>query len=170
MNYSDTSGFGSVSEQTPRGFGHGQLCADHDRLGLKLQHVHAAVREDDLETAKATLQRFTGALENHLRLEETVLFPQFQQSGLMHESTIIGELLREHGELRRLSESVLSRLQRGESAEEGLGKLTALLNAHESKEELFLYPTLFHLADPGFVTELFHRVYGRLVPGDREPR
>lgn len=153
----------------PEGFGHGQLCAEHDLLGLQMQRIQTELTAGKLETAKAKFQQFRAALESHQRLEETILFPQFRQSGIVPDCELIGELCEEHEMIRGYVESIQERLDRDGKASELLEQLGAVLNAHESKEELFLYPMLFHLADPDFVAELFHSVHRRLVPNAAEP-
>jgi len=159
----------SLGGTRPEGFGHGQLCAEHDRLGLQLQRIQAELTAGSLETAKAKFQQFRAALESHQRLEETILFPQFRQSGIVPDCELIGELYEEHEMIRGQIETVQASLERDGKVNELLEQLGALLNAHESKEELFLYPMLFHLADPDFVAELFHSVHRRLVPNAAEP-
>jgi iron-sulfur cluster repair protein YtfE (RIC family) len=159
MSGSETASSAQRRAPKPEGFGHGQLCAEHDRLGLRLQRIQAALRAGDLEATKSEFWRFCKAIESHMRLEETIVFPQFRQSGLVPDCELLEELIEEHGQIRAQLESIGTLLGRGGPASEPLERLGALLNAHEAKEELFLYPMLFHLADSDFVSKLFHSIH-----------
>lgn len=92
--------------------------------------------EDEAEP----LQRAMAALRRHIYLEEELLFPSMKQAGFMAPVFV---MLREHGEIWRALDTLDARVAAGEdndSIREACGSLSALLDAHNMKEEPVLYP------------------------------
>lgn len=92
-----------------------------------------AVDPDPLLSAFAALRR-------HIYLEELFLFPPIRRAGLAMPVMV---MLREHGTLWRLMDSVAALLAADSSAAElqlGCRELLAELDRHNSKEEPIIYP------------------------------
>ena len=140
-------------------FEHGHLCAEHDLLALRLHELRSTVARGDLEAGVEEFARFRACLERHMRVEDEILFPKFALLGPDSTRELIRGLVTEHDRARDLCDSIQDSLASGLPVPVDLDSLAQLLSSHEAKEELFLYPLLFHLADPGSVAELFHRIH-----------
>lgn len=77
------------------------------------------------------------ALKRHIYLEEEFLFPPLRDAGL---TMPVQVMIREHGELWRLTDALESQMGDPEAAAATASKLAALLDLHNSKEEPMLYP------------------------------
>jgi iron-sulfur cluster repair protein YtfE (RIC family) len=142
-------------------FAHGCLCADHDRLGALLQRVRAAASQDDRTEALAVFEHFRDSIESHMRIEEEILFPKICHMEIPAHCELMQSLKDEHAEIRSLSSRLGEAIALGMPDEERLEALESLLSAHEAKEELFLYPMVFRLANPELIAELLCRLPAR---------
>lgn len=80
------------------------------------------------------------ALRRHIYLEETFLFPPLRQGGMVMPVLV---MLREHGALWRLMDSLAALLAADASVAElepGCRELLAELDRHNGKEEPIIYP------------------------------
>lgn len=87
----------------------------------------------------ASLQSAARALRRHIYVEEEMLFPALRSAGLFGPVAV---MLREHGEIW----TALDDLERAAEAGHGddarlvYSRLVALLESHNQKEEVILYP------------------------------
>jgi len=117
------------------------LSVDHRRLDAIVLEVESRVRAGALTEAAASFARFVQGLDGHIRAEEEVLFPAFEEvTGMVSGPTTV--MRTEHAEMRRLLSEVSSALGGNEAAAalSALQALTGLLSDHNMKEESILYP------------------------------
>ncbi len=118
------------------------LADDHRRLEDLRERAEDALRTGGRGEATSLFAEFDRGLRHHIRVEEELLFPALErESGLRREFGPIGVMIAEH----RAIEGLLERLVRefsGEAAADGapMGQLSAMLEAHDAKEEMVLYP------------------------------
>lgn len=142
------------------------LGRDHRRLDGLLADSKRALAAGELPRAAALFADFRDGLERHIVAEEDLLFPAFETAtGITAGPTQV--MRNEHAEIRRLLGEIAGRLAGG--VEEGhatsLAALTALLYAHNGKEERILYPATDRAtAEAGALPDLLARVR-ELVPG-----
>jgi len=117
------------------------LGIDHDRLDALLAESKRLLAEDPTRAA-ACFAAFRSGLERHIAAEEEVLFPAFEALTGVRGGGPTHVMRLEHAEIRGLLAEVGSRLERGDGERPTslLGDLTALLLAHNGKEERILYP------------------------------
>ncbi len=118
---------------------------DHRHLDDFIERFRAA-KGKNVEEAVGLFVNFKSEVEKHIKWEEEVLFPKFEeQTGLQHagptqvmrnEHRIIRELL------GALSDAILHGKTRKDQLEESVieNRLVELLRIHEQKEEEILYP------------------------------
>jgi hemerythrin-like domain-containing protein len=120
----------------------GYLSWDHDRLDAILQSVRARVGAGDWEAARREYAPFHDGLDRHIRLEEEILFPLFEErTGMRGGPTAVMRV--EHLEIRGALGAMRDALGRGDAGlfQDGLAHLLAVLPDHNVKEEQVLYPT-----------------------------
>jgi iron-sulfur cluster repair protein YtfE (RIC family) len=125
------------------------LSWDHDRLDGLLGEVTRRVEAGDLKQAGSLFEAFDSGLRRHIRLEETILFPLFEQrTGRSTGPTTVMRV--EHRAIEAQLLRMRQALDIGDAAEYGggLGMLHEVLGAHNLKEESVLYPTTDDLLDP----------------------
>jgi iron-sulfur cluster repair protein YtfE (RIC family) len=116
---------------------------DHRRLDAVLAEAKRSVTAGDLARAAAGFREFRGGLERHIVAEEDVLFPALDRLSGGGAGGPIAVMRHEHAEIRRLMAELAAALDGGGAAAEAtrrLGDLSALLLAHNGKEEHVLYP------------------------------
>jgi len=119
------------------------LSWDHDRLDAILQSVRARVEAGSWEAARREYAAFHDGLDRHIRLEEGILFPLFEErTGMTGGPTAV--MREEHREIRGALGVMREALGRGDAAlfHDGLGQLHSVLPDHNVKEERMLYPTM----------------------------
>jgi len=117
------------------------LCRDHRRLDGLLADAKRSLAASELARAAALFAGFREGLERHIVAEEEVLFPAFETlTGMGAGPTRV--MRAEHAEIRKLMSEIAARLAGGgaEGHTTPLASLTALLYAHNGKEERILYP------------------------------
>jgi len=120
----------------------GYLSSDHDRLDAILQSVRARVEASDWEAARREYAPFYDGLDRHIRLEEGILFPLFEErTGTAGGPTAV--MREEHLEIRGALGTMRDALGRADVRlfQEGLAHLLSVLPDHNVKEEQVLYPT-----------------------------
>ena len=118
------------------------LSWDHDRLDAILRSVRARVEAGDWEAARQEYGSFADGLDRHIRLEEGILFPLFEErTGMTAGPTAVMRV--EHCEIRGALEIMRDGLGRSDARlfENGLAHLFDVLPDHNVKEEQVLYPT-----------------------------
>ena len=116
------------------------LTEDHDRLDGLLDRFQEW-KEKDLTKAKEFLRQFTRGLERHIRWEESILFPLFEQKS--GQSSLTNTLRAEHEEIREWLAALDQKLERNETDTDNEQEmLVEELGGHNAREEYALYPEL----------------------------
>ncbi len=115
---------------------------DHRRCDSSWVEVEAAAEAGDANAVQQSWSRFQGALLKHLRMEEEVLFPAFEQATGMTQGGPTFVMRSEHDQMRGLLEQMNSAANGGDYGElVDLGDtLLMLIQQHNQKEEHMLYP------------------------------
>lgn len=115
---------------------------DHRRCDTSWVEVEAATTAGDADAVQASWRRFQGALLKHLRMEEEVLFPAFEQATGMTGGGPTFVMRSEHDQMRGLLEQMNAAANSGDHDElVDLGDtLLMLIQQHNQKEEHMLYP------------------------------
>jgi iron-sulfur cluster repair protein YtfE (RIC family) len=123
------------------------LEAHHRRLDDLLERVEIAVEIGSAGDARRQFASFRGELEEHIRIEEELMFPSFE--ALLGRAKGPTAVMRaEHAEILAAADAIEGLLCEGQPAGDALGDLLAHLEAHNSKEELVLYPSFERIAPP----------------------
>ncbi len=119
------------------------LTEDHRRLDDLLEGFQECKPKDPAR-ANELLARFVSALHRHLRWEEAIVFPLFEQKS--GQSGLTRTLLAEHQEIRERLEALSERLEQTD-AESGYEEkiLVEELGGHNAREEYAFYPELDRL-------------------------
>lgn len=116
------------------------LTEDHHRLDDLLEGFQVW-KDNDHAKAKELLAQFMSALHRHLRWEEDVLFPMFEQK--TGQTGLTRTLFGEHQEIRQWLEALAEKVDQNDpdsSYEEK--SLVEELGGHNAREEYALYPEL----------------------------
>lgn len=120
----------------------GPLSADHRRLDVLLAEAKRQLCAGDIPSARARFAKFREGLERHIAIEEEVLFPALERHSGPVGARPVSVMRAEHAEIRRRMDEVAGALE-GDGppvVTSPLAALTALLYAHNGKEERILYP------------------------------
>jgi regulator of cell morphogenesis and NO signaling len=123
------------------------LAWDHDRLEAIERRVFDARQADDFTQAGRAFAEFDLGLRRHIRFEEQILFPAFEQSsGLLPHGGPTGVMRAEHRAIEALLEAILEVVRLpGRGAESLREQLHGVLGGHNLKEEKVLYPGIDRL-------------------------
>lgn len=139
------------------------LMFDHDRLDAVLYEVFALVAESSFEAATGRFSAFHAGMKRHLRIEEEILFPEFDaRSGGSTGPTDLAR--RDHGVIRE----AIADMQAAISARDARAffaarkKFLSVLPAHHAQEEQLLYP----LIDATMTDEERHAIVARMRGGE----
>jgi iron-sulfur cluster repair protein YtfE (RIC family) len=144
--------FGTVSEY---------LTWDHRRLETIFAEVVQMVDDGEIERADHTYAPFHEGMLRHIRIEEEILWPLFEQrSGIgkgMGPTTVMNH---EHASMKEAMQLMRDALDRGKGAEfhDARDMLEQILEPHSAKEERVLYPAIERLIDRAEREELLQRV------------
>jgi regulator of cell morphogenesis and NO signaling len=118
------------------------LAWDHDRLEALESCAFEARQSGDFSSAGRAFAEFDLGLRRHIRFEEQILFPAFEQaSGLPAQGGPTGVMRAEHREIEALLEALGDVVALpGPAAEVLRAQLHAVLGGHNLKEENILYP------------------------------
>jgi iron-sulfur cluster repair protein YtfE (RIC family) len=130
----------------------GYLSTDHRRLDGIMEECSALAQKGDMAAAAKRFAMFHEGLARHIRIEEELLFPEFEKATGLSEGGPTGVMRHEHLEIRRLMASLgeLFSAPAPTAAEfEAIrSALYALLHEHNVKEERILYPMTDRLVPP----------------------
>jgi iron-sulfur cluster repair protein YtfE (RIC family) len=117
------------------------LGGDHRRLEAILSAVEGLVESSAFVEAAARFAEFARGLSRHIDMEETVLFPAFEEkTGMTTGPTSV--MRAEHVEIRRLLAVLTGALALSDASAFSASErqLHEVLGAHNDKEERILYP------------------------------
>ena len=121
---------------------------DHDRLDTLLQSFQSLKRQN-FAKAKEAFTQFKSGLERHIRWEEELLFPLWEEKTGMSDEGPTFVMRHEH---RRIEEQLqaIDRNITGDNADDAEPEqaLLSLLAAHNLKEERVLYPAIDQATTP----------------------
>ncbi len=116
------------------------LTEDHDRLDGLLE-TFQEWRAKDSARARDLLTQFTVGLQRHLRWEESILFPLFEQK--TGQSGLANTLRGEHEEIREWLAALNQKVEQNDADCDHEEKmLVEELGGHNAREEYALYPEL----------------------------
>jgi regulator of cell morphogenesis and NO signaling len=116
---------------------HGESSLIRDGLRKSFQ----AWKAKDVAQAKGFLTQFTLGLQHHLRWEETILFPLFEQK--TGHTGLTNTLRAEHEEIREWLSALGKKVEQNEADSDDEEKmLVEELGGHNAREEYALYPEL----------------------------
>ena len=117
------------------------MADDHRQCDDYFVAIEQAVHKGEWDSARAAFVHFRDAVLRHLDVEETVLFPAFEErTGMRMGPTQV--MRGEHAQMRELIEAAEAALV-GHDADEYSGNAETLLiltQQHNMKEENILYP------------------------------
>jgi iron-sulfur cluster repair protein YtfE (RIC family) len=117
------------------------LGGDHRRLDAMLSTVEGLVASGAFAQAAPGFAEFACGLSRHIDMEETVLFPAFEEkTGMADGPTRV--MRAEHLEIRRLLDFLASAIGASDAAgfTDADRRLHEVLGEHNQKEERILYP------------------------------
>lgn len=115
--------------------------ADHRRID-RLIEMFSAHKGTDLMQATVLFTRVRAALLRHLRWEEDLLFPAFEDKTRLRETGPTIVMQQEHAHIKAVMEQITGVLEAGASAglETAEQELAEVLTVHNRKEETILSP------------------------------
>ncbi len=131
------------------------LTSDHHRLDDLLEGLQVW-RANNPAKAKELLAQFASALRRHLRWEEEVLFPLFEQK--TGQTGLIRTLLAEHQEILERLEALAQKLEHRDDASYEEKMLVEELGGHNAREEYALYPELDKLLEEEEKSRVFQEM------------
>ena len=139
------------------------LQADHERLDGLIETARTSAHGGDMDSAARHFSEFRDGLLRHIRIEEEMVFPEFERAtDLDPASGPTGVMRHEHVEITRLLDLIhdlFSGPRPGAEAFERLhGTLVPLLQEHNAKEERILYPMTDRMVAPPRLKDLVNRM------------
>lgn len=135
---------------------------DHDRLDALLQSFQT-LRRQNFSKAKEAFTQFKSGLERHIRWEEEILFPLWEDKTGMSDGGPTFVMRHEH---RRIEEQLRAIDRKvaddNASAAESEQALLELLAAHNLKEERVLYPDIDQMTTPDECRDVLRKIQGYL--------
>lgn len=118
------------------------LQTDHRRLDAIMERFQAALKEGRWEDASRDFREFVLGLRRHIRIEEDILFPVFEEKTGMFDAGPTFVMKMEHKEIQALLDRILAAAdgRDKDGATDGVIALTNILLDHNMKEEHILYP------------------------------
>jgi len=123
---------------------------DHDRLDDLAARAFAARADGRPGSARLLWQGFSAGLRRHIRFEEQVLFPVFEEkTGASPDAGPTAVMRSEHRAIETLLGAIGAVMSLADPAADALRtELLSLLRGHNEKEELVLYPGTDRLLAP----------------------
>lgn len=118
------------------------LQTDHRRLDGIMESFQGALRAERWEDASSDFREFVLGLRRHIKIEEEILFPVFEEKTGMIDAGPTFVMKMEHKEINELLDRILSATGGHDAgtASEAAGALINILMDHNMKEEHILYP------------------------------
>ena len=119
----------------------------HRRLDDMLDRVEMDVEIGNWSEARTAFARFQAELAEHMRIEESMMFPSFEAfSRSPGGPTAV--MRAEHGQIRQFLTVLEGLLGDEQPIDEATSALETLLTAHNAKEERVIYPMFERHAPP----------------------
>jgi iron-sulfur cluster repair protein YtfE (RIC family) len=139
------------------------LQGDHRRLDALMERCRGLVQAGNVAEAASVFAEFREGLLRHIRIEEELLFPEFEQAtGLERTSGPTGVMHSEHLEIQRLLDDLRGMFESKPPAAQEFepirSALVALLSEHNAKEERILYPMSDQMVPAGRLETLIDRM------------
>jgi iron-sulfur cluster repair protein YtfE (RIC family) len=131
----------------------------HRRIDEMLERIAIAIELASWGEARLLFARFRAELEEHIRIEEQVMFPSFEAFTRAYGGPTV-VMRAEHADIARGMDALEDRLDREQPAADALELLQALLASHNAKEERVLYPMFERHAPP----EAYSALLDELAP------
>lgn len=133
---------------------------DHDRLDLLAGDSFAQRALGRYEAAGEIWADFSSGLRRHIRFEEGILFPAFdERTGMPGGVGPTAVMREEHRQIEALLDQLAAAIAApGASAEALRADLREVLEGHNEKEEMVLYPGIDNLLSPEECDELVARI------------
>jgi uncharacterized protein (DUF2249 family) len=118
------------------------LQSDHRRLDGIMESFQAALKQARWEEASTDFREFVLGLRRHIKIEEEILFPVFEEKTGMTDAGPTFVMKMEHKEIHDLLDRTLAATDGHDAARasETAGALISILMDHNMKEEHILYP------------------------------
>ncbi len=115
---------------------------DHSRLDALFDLFNNAIKENDWENASTSFDEFNHGLRRHIRGEEEILFPIFEEKSGMTEAGPTFVMKMEHTDIKENLDNIKNTIGAQDSAEatQAANRLRLTLGDHNMKEEHILYP------------------------------
>jgi iron-sulfur cluster repair protein YtfE (RIC family) len=117
------------------------LSWDHDRLDVLLVEACNLIERGDFGGARSTFATFRSGLTRHIRLEEEILFSEFERrTGMVAGPTQVMRM--EHRHIEHALDRMAMALEASDRAifATAYADLVEVLGPHNEKEEHILYP------------------------------
>ena len=139
------------------------LQADHRRLDGLMGVCKEMAEAGDMKGAATAFAEFRNGLMRHIKIEEGLLFPEFEAAtGLVRAGGPTGVMRHEHAEILRLlglaKEILESERPAPDEFERLRASLVALLREHNMKEERILYPMTDRMVPPPQLRDLCRKM------------
>ncbi|MBI5049064.1 MAG: DUF2249 domain-containing protein [Deltaproteobacteria bacterium] len=118
------------------------LQTDHKRLDTIFNRFTKAVKEKNWDEASHSFREFRIGLKRHIKAEEDILFPLFEQKTGMHEGGPTAVMRMEHQDIQELLDKILQATDAKDDiqAPSASNRIVNILTDHNMKEEHILYP------------------------------
>lgn len=118
------------------------LQTDHKRLDKIFNGFLKAVKEKSWDDASKGFREFRIGLKRHIRAEEDILFPAFEEKTGMSEGGPTAVMRMEHQDIQELLDKILSATDAKDDAQTtgAANRIVNILTDHNMKEEHILYP------------------------------
>jgi iron-sulfur cluster repair protein YtfE (RIC family) len=111
----------------------------HRRIDEMLERIAIALDLASWGEARLVFARFRAELEEHIRIEEQVMFPSFEAfTRSFGGPTVV--MRAEHAQIAQAVDALAARLDGEQDTGDELQRLQAMLASHNAKEEGILYP------------------------------
>lgn len=136
------------------------LSWDHDRLDALLEAAMDHVRRGQWVPAAALSRDFSHGLLRHIRIEEEILFPSFEQATGMRDGGPTAVMRQEHIDIQQHLHGMLQAVNARDidAAYQCRADLLGVLVAHNMKEESILYPATDRLHADDSLDRLLERL------------
>lgn len=115
---------------------------DHDRLD-ELFKTFQTVKRSNVAKANEAFQEFKSGLQRHIRWEEDLLFPLWEEKTGMSDGGPTFVMRAEHRQIRAQLDAIHAKVAAANpDSDQEEQALLALLGAHNMKEERVLYPSI----------------------------